>query len=568
MVHDVVGLPWVQDSVTELERDVIRSLYWTTTYESALTPLILTFDWLKDGIDELEADAVDNLGWIGRDDVVLAQSTVALSWVQDGITVLENEVLDELGWYYSDSLEVALSVVASDWVQDGIEQIEAGIISHLNRFEDAERPGLILALPWVQDGIEDTDDETAMIVAALAFDSAEEIQPLLDLGLAAVETKSFQTNFTDELRISLVRADGQDPIAGTIDIVAEKAQFVEEITGRPLPTSHIIYVLAENAPVPNAAGTNYGIGITMLPEYETSQADSSEHTDMVGITIHEIAHYFFGGDERWISEGMATMFEYFHARQSGLSHGQMKPHRGNCEAHDLQMFSDPMWDPELEEDVIDSCPYYLGELLFQDLYVSIGHDAFIAAMRELYQLILDGETRLPEVRQVFPGQEAIIDYHWSGKLNAPENRPFDAGWRAHHLVEWVKSPTYENGYVSFKATLLEEAVFEPQKGPCMNLALNANEAKEDGSHFAGWVMQPAYGNWNWDIDPPDVVATSCLLDTAAGTLTVRFPFHNAHEGQPSDYHITLWGFQNSDMVPTIYDGDHADPLGYARIRVP
>ena len=38
-----------------------------------------------------------------------------------------------------------------------------------------------------------------------------------------------------------------------------------------------------------------------------------------------------------------------------------------------------------------------------------------------------GTPSIAEVRQVFVGQRSIVDKHWAGALNAPENWPFDEG---------------------------------------------------------------------------------------------------------------------------------------------
>ena len=78
------------------------------------------------------------------------------------------------------------------------------------------------------------------------------------------------------------------------------------------------------------------------------------------------------------------------------------------------------------------CNYYLGELLFLELRESMDDAAFSEKLRDLYQLTLMEQAAGPYpgiavVRQVFTDQASIVDKHWSGALNAPENRPFDEG---------------------------------------------------------------------------------------------------------------------------------------------
>ena len=105
-----------------------------------------------------------------------------------------------------------------------------------------------------------------------------------------------------------------------------------------------------------------------------------------------------------------------------------KPQRNNCEAHDLEMLTE--WNPGTESKDEFICNYFLGQMLFQELLENLGTEEFRQRLRELYRLSLaakdTGQTpSIAEVRQAFHDQADIVEKHWSGKLNAPENRPFD-----------------------------------------------------------------------------------------------------------------------------------------------
>ena len=111
-----------------------------------------------------------------------------------------------------------------------------------------------------------------------------------------------------------------------------------------------------------------------------------------------------------------------HGIANGLSSGQMKAKRKDCEAHDLEMLS--QWDPPVGSPEY-GCNYYLGERLFLELREGLDAAEFSEKLRELYQLTLEekesgGPPGIAAVRQVFADQAGIIDKHWSGKLNAPE----------------------------------------------------------------------------------------------------------------------------------------------------
>ena len=603
----VLALPWVQDGIDdEAEAKTITEFAWLRFYDdSDITASIIGMPWVQDGIEEIEADSIERLRYISTDNVETAKTTLELGWVQDGIEDLEFIALHELRYINLNDSRNAALVLALPWVQDGIDdEAEAKTITEfawLRFYDDSDITASIIGMPFLasietadtlalratntlgsdeklqvltshpmfQTGI--TDDETPLIAGLGTLvgkkwrdplkdkqkDTDGEIKRVLDRGVAQVETLSAATDLTPNMTVSIVWTD-RDPVPGIIEDLLYLIEFTENTIELPLPVDHIIVMLNQAAILEGAGGANHGYAFTFYPE---SVSDDGYR----GGFVHELTHYYSWG-ESWMHEGMANFAAYRFGLSVGKSEGQSRPTRGECEVHDIEMLSE--LSPDFFEDYDDFlCNYYLGELLFRDLFRNMGAEAFTASLHELLQLSekATDEHRtagIEEIRTAFAGQEHIIEYHWSGKLNAPENRPYDDGWRAHHLVEWTNPPTYENGYVSFQARLLQEAIFAPQKGPCMNLALNNNQANEDGIHFAGWIFQST----GWVIGPTDVLATSCVLDTASRSLTVRFPFSKALEGVPSDYHITLWGFQNADMIPTIYSGG-SDPLGYARIRV-
>ena len=116
------------------------------------------------------------------------------------------------------------------------------------------------------------------------------------------------------------------------------------------------------------------------------------------------------------------------------------------------------------------CSYYLGQLLFQELLEGLSEDEIGAKLRDLYALTLAQQEAgltpgIDPVRQVFSDQPETVEKHWSGDLNAPENRPFDegVGRRSLNLVRWDDYPTYARGWVSFRGTLLEGAVLGQTK---------------------------------------------------------------------------------------------------------
>ena len=216
------------------------------------------------------------------------------------------------------------------------------------------------------------------------------------------------------------------------------------------------------------------------------------------------------------------------------------------------------------------CNYYLGERLFLELREGMDDAEFSEKLRDLYHLSLTAQEArqtpgIDVVRQVFSDQAAIVDKHWSGALNAPENRPFDEGVdrRSHDLIQWDQHPTYDGQDVSFNGTLLDDAVLSREtlsrarEGGYTNFTLSL----ADDHGIVGHILPPLEsGSWILD-DPGDTVATVYQLDERAFTVTFQFP---QALGSPSDYAVLVWGYKDDTRTPTI--GDNIDVLGYARIR--
>ena len=152
--------------------------------------------------------------------------------------------------------------------------------------------------------------------------------------------------------------------------------------------------------------------------------------------------------------GLATTFEYIY-RLEGRPPSEVPQRiwqvnrRGDCDAHNLKMHS------ERGKSAKTSCKYYLGLGLFSDLAESMGYEEYYEGLRRLYRLSLavresGGIMSIAEVRQAFPAQADIVEKHWSGNLNAPENthRLKIAGLRLRPLP-LTPSPEGERNMPSF-----------------------------------------------------------------------------------------------------------------------
>ncbi len=506
---------------------------------------------------------------MAAEDIDNLKAALRLSWVQDEVSETEYDVIHWLRALDFDATDVVFQLLSMPFLLSP-DTTDVLAIRGMKKLAYEGRLAPLTDHAIFQDGV--TDEETTLIAAVGTLSDADEIRGVLNPEGAAIETVSLGTELTPHLRISIVRTDSQSR-PGTIEATRDLIQFVENTTGLPLPVDHVIIMLSENAVTDKYAGTNYGFAFSYLPKYEVTQSGTWEWRQSRLGFVHETAHYFWSGNENWIDEGLANLFEYRFGRQMGLSHGQLQTKRRGCEAHDLEMLSE--WDPDSSEWDRYQCAYYLGQLLFQNLFASMDAETFTASLQEYYRLSLDAQEadRIPgiaEVRKAFAGQDAIIDRHWSGKMNSPENRPFDEGYEytSHNLIQWIRHPTYEDGVVAFEGAFLNgaEPSFRLPRSRGSHYANFSLRAADDGK-WLGSILVPLSGNRTWTLDDPgDVVADTYLMDDESNTFTVTFDFPEGLGDNPSDYVVNVMGFQNSDREATI--GENIDTLGYSRIRVP
>ncbi len=564
----VLGLTWVQDGISETEKDAVVKLYGVAYSNSDAAAALIAMPWFQDSITETEKDAVRGLSGIAGKNSDAAAALIAMPWFQDGITETEKDAVRGLsGIAYSNSDDAA-ALIAMPF----LDTIEADDVLAIRGMRSLANDGLLSALidhPTLRNGI--TDAQTTLVAAAGTLRDAEEIRRMLNPGYATIETLSSETERTPNLKISIVRT-GTQPQRWTAEGVRDAVEFAERTMQLPLPVSHIIVVLNDKAFTENYGGANSGFAFSLNPEGEQAQSPDGRRQFQSGL-VHETAHYLWRGHADWIDEGVSDTFEYMYGVETSVSPGLLeRPRREDCEAHDLEMLTE--WDPEQEELDRFYCNYYLGQLLFLELLENLGSDEFKERLQELYRLSLaakeaDRTPGIAEVRQAFEGQSAIIEKHWSSKLNAPENRPFDemAGMTSHDLIQWTPYPTYDGRSVTFSGTLLGDAVLMSEtikQAREFNRLPNFTLTPAAEYEFTGTILPPFNDDSYWNLDDPgDTVATEYRLEGRA--FTVKFPFPKAL-ANPSDYVVIVWGFQDETKTAFISDEGRPDILGYARIR--
>ena len=406
----IQNLGWVRDSIDDRESEVIQNLLYIVVTSHSVAASIISLNWVQDGIDDVEAEAIRWLDNIGSAKV--ASSVVSLVWVQDSINETEVKAIQETSYIdYADS-EVASSVVSLAWVQDGIENFEVDVIDSLASIAntDAEEGLRIVGMPFLET-IEPPDISASRSLSRLAYFEPEAfarvmshatLQSGISNGWAPIVATLYgvaKTNpglidvLLDRTRVTLERRTITLPLAGDVvlaiirtgpgaarsmDILERSVRSAEAYMGVPLPTNYV-GLLYENAVVGDFAGTYFGTHTAILPKYDVDDSSyEAAHTSV--INAHEVAHYYWSGNEDWIDEGAA---DFLGSIIVGVRYSRpMSVRRFPC------AYADSIADLENLDvergDIEFSCNYALGGRLFADLHRTLGEEEFRQGFRALY----------------------------------------------------------------------------------------------------------------------------------------------------------------------------------------
>ena len=359
VASSIVSLSWVQDGVDGVEPETIG---WLNNIGSAeVASAVVSLGWVADGIDETEVKAIQEISYIDYRDTEVAFSVVSMDWVRDGIDGIEAEALD---WINNmKSAEVASSVVSLGWVADGLNEVEVKAIVELSYLAngDAEEAQRIVGMPFLEtidspdisaikslrqlaaskpetfvevmshtalrDGI---TDDLAPIVATLngvAETNPGLIDVLLDDSNVSLELRSITLPLAGDVVLSIIRTGPGE--AKSMDLLEHSVRGVEEFMGEPLPTNYV-GLLYEDAVYGSNAGTNFGTHIAVLPKYDI--ADGSFEAEFARSAIgHEVAHYYWGGNEDWVDEGAANfMASFIDGARTGRPDSRQQPTLRPC----------------------------------------------------------------------------------------------------------------------------------------------------------------------------------------------------------------------------------------------
>ena len=179
-------------------------------------------------------------------------------------------------------------------------------------------------------------NDLAPVVATLygvAKSNPELIDILLDESKVSLEQRTITLPLAGKVVLSIIRTG--PGAARTIDLLEHAVQGVEEYMGLALPTNYVGLLFADAVSGANA-GANFGTHIAILPKFDAD--DGSHEAGFAGSVIaHEVAHYYWGGNEDWVNEGAADFMASVTdgartGRPIAVTNAPLRPNRQSCRA--------------------------------------------------------------------------------------------------------------------------------------------------------------------------------------------------------------------------------------------
>ena len=329
----------------------------------------------------------------------VASSVVSLVWFADGINEVEVKAIVELSYLANGDAGAALRIVGMPFLET-IEPPDISAITSL-RLLAAYRPETfvgVMSHTALSDGI---TDDVALIVSTLngvAKTNPGLVDVLLDPSKVSLEQRNITLPLTGDVVLFIIRTG---PGAATsMDLLEHSVRGVEKFMGLPLPTNYV-GLLYEDAVSGNAAGTNFGTHIAILPKYDID--DGSREAEFASSNnAHEVAHYYWSGNGDWVDEGAAEFLaSVIDGARTGRPIAVSNPPCGHAGSlAELESLGISKGDLEFR------CNYSLGERLFVDLYRSLGHERFRQGFRALY-LASEIEDEVDDRRGTSVGIEHI-----------------------------------------------------------------------------------------------------------------------------------------------------------------
>ena len=156
------SFPWLDDGVTEDERQAVNALREILRESPAVAETLLGFPWLADGVARDESLAVSHFQVILKEDPGAAETLMGFPWFPDGVAEDEMYVLYNLREILLEDPAVAETLLSFPWLADGVTGDESHAVYNFREIlrEDPAMAETLLGSSWFSDGLTMTERQT------------------------------------------------------------------------------------------------------------------------------------------------------------------------------------------------------------------------------------------------------------------------------------------------------------------------------------------------------------------------------------------------------------------------
>ena len=425
---------------------------------------------VPDETTHIDFASLENALYLEQEMPQAAAAIRALPWVADGITPPEKDVVQELLYIAPFYVKVFNALIRQPWLADNVSDVEFFVIESIRSIAYMNEPEAerIINMPFIEtleppdvaamtalrqlahlnpqvfravlshstlnDGIDDYWAQIVALLYGVSTTNPSLIETLLDPNQVTVEERTVHLPLSGDVDLAVIRIE--PGAQRSMELLEHSARSAEAFMGEPLPNRYVGLLFAE-AVNPGAAGTNFETHIAVRPVYDVDDG-SQQAQYLISIIAHEVAHYYWRGNQAWVDEGaadfMASISEQKRTGQPAAVTNLPCAYARNI----VQLES---INPE-QADAQFSCNYALGERLLVVLYRTMGETRFRQAMRQLYlvskqedetNLGRDTELGISHIRQAFTnvsaGTVTVIDRWYQGdpvsSTSSPDGDPVD-----------------------------------------------------------------------------------------------------------------------------------------------
>lgn len=343
----------------------------------------------------------------------LASRVMELAWVKDGISPDESEVLSHFRRLVSRESALADQIVDMPFFTESAEEGDVWTLWSLNELSISYPRDLRLLTQqdWFADGLSQNEAYYVTILRrhavlrTLEIFGPDDYKTLVvkDLGGEAM-TRTISLPQAGEVKlVAFNRPPYQRDATRVIDHLEKAMGVIEEFMMAPFPEKQVLLLFTD------PGNTSRTSRIEIVARFLGTHMIASPNlgpNDLNEILTHELAHYYLTGGANnglppWFSEGGPEFLAAYFMDRSNIksleerrknlvsNHGQVtfcKDRRGISSIQKLLDLIAEKGYHEASNSTAFFCNYSYGEILFLDLYKTMGDAPFREAWNEIYEL--------------------------------------------------------------------------------------------------------------------------------------------------------------------------------------